>query len=133
MTNAELEAIACEGCGRAIGRTASVRWYAVKGEERGYDPLACEASDDGRHEPAEDVVAVVAFRETVLATLRLSHRPYTDATFGERCFTCVGRVAYPNGVAMHEPWPCPTARALVAIGWMRFDGSGLLLFESARG
>lgn len=43
-------AVACEWCGRAIER-AGDRWRAVKGEERGYDPLACDASDDSQHHP----------------------------------------------------------------------------------
>lgn len=47
------EAIACDWCGRAIARTIYGRWYAVKGVERGYDPMACEASDDGQHGPPD--------------------------------------------------------------------------------
>lgn len=43
--------VACEWCGRAI-RQADGDWIAVKGEERGYDPVYCAAADDtGRHEP----------------------------------------------------------------------------------
>lgn len=43
----------CEWCGRAI-RQQDGRWLAVKGVERGYDPVACEANtEDGLHEPAE--------------------------------------------------------------------------------
>lgn len=44
----------CEWCGRAIYRGTYLGepvWLAVKGEERGYDPLTCEASDDVRHDP----------------------------------------------------------------------------------
>lgn len=43
----------CGWCGRAIYlQLPEGRWEAVKGRERGYDPIACEANtDDGRHEP----------------------------------------------------------------------------------
>lgn len=45
---------ACEWCGRAIDRDEQGRWYAVKGAERGYDPLVCDAvadRDDTDHAP----------------------------------------------------------------------------------
>jgi hypothetical protein len=43
----------CEWCGRAIHSPMGSRyWLAVKGVERGYDPMACEASNDGKHNPA---------------------------------------------------------------------------------
>lgn len=41
----------CEWCGRAVRQDDAARWFAVKGAERGYDPLACDASDDGTHNP----------------------------------------------------------------------------------
>lgn len=44
----------CDWCGRAIVKRGS-RWHAVKGAERGYDALACDANandEDQRHEPA---------------------------------------------------------------------------------
>ena len=48
----DASAVACEWCGRAIYRAGHV-WLAVKGVERGYNPLYCDANDDdGRHEPA---------------------------------------------------------------------------------
>lgn len=43
----------CDWCGRAIRHVPGTGWWAVKGEERGYDPLICEASEDGSHTPAE--------------------------------------------------------------------------------
>lgn len=42
----------CEWCGRAIKHVAGY-WHAVKGVERGYDPLACEESENGFHDPGE--------------------------------------------------------------------------------
>lgn len=47
----------CDWCGRAIYQAkfqySGLRWFAVKGVERGYDPLVCEANtDNGQHEPA---------------------------------------------------------------------------------
>lgn len=45
----------CDWCGRAIKATEG-RWEAVKGTERGYDPLACDENPDGAHEPAIDHV-----------------------------------------------------------------------------
>lgn len=50
-------------------------------------------------------------RAAIEAALDL-HPPYTDHTFGVRCNTCASREAYPNGVAVMEPWPCPTRRAI---------------------
>lgn len=41
---------ACQWCGRAIKPEAGA-WAAVKGRERGYDPLMCDANDSERHEP----------------------------------------------------------------------------------
>ena len=41
---------ACEWCGRAIYRAGFV-WLAIKGQDRDYDPLVCDASDDDRHNP----------------------------------------------------------------------------------
>lgn len=42
--------VACEWCGRAIRQVAGL-WMALKADERGYDPLYCDAADDtGRHE-----------------------------------------------------------------------------------
>ena len=49
------EAAPCEWCGRAVARNTEGRWFAVKGEERSYDPLTCEASDDCRHYPPDGV------------------------------------------------------------------------------
>lgn len=48
--------IACEWCGTALMRIAGHDgwvWIAVKGKERGYNPVTCAASDDGRHSPDE--------------------------------------------------------------------------------
>jgi endogenous inhibitor of DNA gyrase (YacG/DUF329 family) len=45
-TMTEPTTAACEWCGRAVAQNPEGRWYAVKGEERGYDPLTCDASDD---------------------------------------------------------------------------------------
>jgi hypothetical protein len=42
------EPVACCECGRAIAKDDQGRWCAVKGAERGYDPL-CDAADDSRH------------------------------------------------------------------------------------
>lgn len=42
------EAAACEWCGRAVVQDGNGRWIAVKGAERGYDPLFCAASEDGQ-------------------------------------------------------------------------------------
>jgi hypothetical protein len=33
---------------------------------------------------------------------------------GQRCDACVGREVYPNGVAVHQAWPCLTVRRLIA-------------------
>lgn len=49
------EPVACEWCGRAIDCDEQGRWYAVKGKERGYDPLVCDAvadRNDTDHSPA---------------------------------------------------------------------------------
>lgn len=48
---------ACEWCGRAVAQDAEGRWYAVKGEERGYDPLVCDVAGDGRHSPDQPTSA----------------------------------------------------------------------------
>jgi len=42
------------------------------------------------------------------------HVPYDDYTFGPRCRVCASGDAYSNGVAVMEPWPCPTVRELAA-------------------
>jgi len=43
------------------------------------------------------------------------HIPY-DCTrpAGQRCDVCVSHEVYPNGVAVHQPWPCTTVRRLIA-------------------
>lgn len=51
----------CDWCGRAISQAkfqrSGLRWFAVKGVERGYDPLFCDANpEDGKHEPAGQIV-----------------------------------------------------------------------------
>ncbi|WP_181785360.1 hypothetical protein [Streptomyces phytophilus] len=62
-----------------------------------------------------DLAAEVQKREAAEATterVRQLHRPYDDNREQiKRCVTCASREAYPNGVAIHEPWPCPTYRA----------------------
>lgn len=52
----------CDWCGRAIFlaklQRSGVRWLAVKGVERGYDPLTCDANtEDGIHEPAGQTIS----------------------------------------------------------------------------
>ena len=50
-----LSVVACDWCGRAIRRVAGAGWWAVKSEERGYDPLICDANPEGHHhEPTEE-------------------------------------------------------------------------------
>jgi len=71
----QLEVRACDWCGRAIRPGPDgLAWLAVKGTERGFDPAACDASDDGRHEPrtwrhqpTADVAAGVAAARAALA------------------------------------------------------------------
>lgn len=50
---AESEPVACDWCGRAIVREWDA-WHAVRGAERGYDPITCDAAEDGLHEPPPD-------------------------------------------------------------------------------
>lgn len=51
-----------------------------------------------------------------IARVRALHRSYDDGKDHiQRCFTCVSTEAYPGtGVAIHEPWPCPTIATLDA-------------------
>jgi hypothetical protein len=52
--------------------------------------------------------------ELVLEILDGVHRPYDTTDGDQRCFTCASTEAYPNGAAVHEPWPCLTRRTLEA-------------------
>lgn len=42
--------MSCMWCGRAVYQNADGDWLAVKGEERGYDPLICDSPENDRHE-----------------------------------------------------------------------------------
>lgn len=74
----------CDWCGRAIYqaklRRSVLRWFAVKGVERGYDPLACDANpEDGQHEPAGQLVTGGSAPETGLAPDKNAHSEQGDS------------------------------------------------------
>lgn len=68
----------------------------MSGDERAEQPTTQK-----QQRPHSDRLTRIA--QHVLA----EHRPYADVRDDvQRCFTCVSTDAYPNGVAIHQAWPC---------------------------
>ena len=76
------------------------------------DPICGTVISDHivRHDPAREL-RDIGNKRALLA----EHHPYDCLEpAGQRCDTCVGREVYPNGVAVHQAWPCTTVRRLIA-------------------
>lgn len=96
------------------GTTDAQVWAQTFAEVR-----AARLAEDGQDIASDEGTMAGWFANAFMAQYDASraalaeHRPYDDSKAGiQRCFTCASTDTYPNGVAVHEPWPCLTVVAL---------------------